>query len=171
MIDTLKAILRSMGQGLLHQDAGELVPTERKMAMLQRRGQRYRLSGGQGSVVLIAGNDPLGHAFDFAVEMAGSHGHRIEVLYLTPDGYSKPTLDGLLQRLTERGQDFQVTFHSGDLLEKMLDYGNQRQDVLAVVCSASGALAGKLRQIPKRLDARIPGAFPSVLLVGDSLSA
>ena len=25
MIDTLKAILRSMGQGLLHQDAGELV--------------------------------------------------------------------------------------------------------------------------------------------------
>jgi hypothetical protein len=171
MFHALTAILRTMGQGLLHQDWGEMMPTERKISQIEKRRKHYRASGGQGSIVLLTSTDPLGPAFDFVVGMAGRSGDRIEVLYVRPPEESQQTLELLLQRLAELGQDFQLTYHTGDLCKKLLDYGAQRQDVMAVVCNASEALAAKLQAVQQQLGSAQRGAFPSVLLVGNSLTA
>jgi nucleotide-binding universal stress UspA family protein len=171
MLHALTAILRTMGQGLLHQDWGELAPTEQKISQIEKRRRHYRASGGQSRIVLLASTDPLGPAFDFAVGMAGHSGDKIEVLYVRPPEAPEQTPEQLLQRLTELGQDFQLTYHTGDLYEKLFDYGAQRQDVMAVVCNASEALAAKLQAVQKQLAPAQRGAFPSVLLVGDTLTA
>jgi hypothetical protein len=171
MFHSLTAILRAMGQGLLHQDWGEMVPTEQKISQIEKRRRHYRASGGQGRIVLLASTDPLGPAFDFVVGMAGRSGDRIEVLYVRPPEEPEQTPERLLQRLAELGRDFQLTYHTGDLCEKLLDYGTQQQDVMAVVCNASEALAAKLQVVQKQLAPAQRGAFPSVLLVGNTLTA
>ncbi len=171
MLQSLKMMLRSVGQGLLHQELGEMMPTEEKIKQIERRRKHYRLAGGQGSLVLIVSSDPLGPAFDFVVEMADRSGDKIEVLYIQPAEEARAGLELLVQRLTGLERNFQLTYHNGDLYEKLLDYGLQRQDVTAVVCSASEVMAEKLKAVPSSLDSAQRNAFPSVLLVGNTLTA
>ena len=85
MLGQLKSILQIMGQGLAHQDLGEMSPTADKIAQIEKRSQSYRSSGGQGRIVLIASTDPMGPAFDFVVELAKRTNSLIEVLYFKPE--------------------------------------------------------------------------------------
>lgn len=171
MFAQLKSILQQMGYGLARQDLGEMCPTADKIAQIEKRSLSYRLSGGQGRIVLIASTDPLGPAFDFVVELSKQTMSLIEVLYLRPADGAKSTLGELLKRLEEMACDFQMTFLTDDLLDKISDYSSQRQDVLAVVCSASEVFADEIRSGPQIENPAVGIGYPTVLFVGDSIMA
>lgn len=171
MLRRLKSITQSIARGLAQQDLGELAPTADKISQIEKRSRLYRRSGGQGRIVLIASMDPLGPVFDFVVDLAEQTGNRIEVLYVRPADNAINTLYTLLNRLADLGRDFQVTFLAGDLHEKISEYNAQRQDIMAVVCSASEELVDSLRPVPETLDACDAIELPSVLFVGDEIMA
>lgn len=171
MLGHLKLIIQVMGQGLAHQDLGEMSSTADKIAQIEKRSRNYRFSGGQGRIVLIASTDPLGPAFDFVIELAKQTKSLIEILYIRPADGSKNTLSVLLDRLGDQACDFQMTFLTGDLFDKISDYSSQRQDIMAVVCSTSEVLAEKIRSAQQTIDPAISITFPAVLFVSNSIMA
>ena len=160
-----------MGNGLASQDLGEMCPTADKIAQIEKRSQNYRLSGGQSRIVLIASTDPLGPAFDLVVKLSKQTRSLIEVLYISPTDGAKGTLSVLLKRLGDLACDFQMTFLTGNLLEIISDYNLQRQDVLAVVCSASEVFTEELRSAPQFVNPAMEICHPTILFVGDSMMA
>jgi len=171
MLRQLKWMLKIMGQGLAHQDLGEMSPTANKIAQIEKQSRNYRLSGEQGRIVLIASTDPLGPAFNFVVELAKQTKSLVEVLYIRPADGTKGTLSGLLNRLGDQACDFQITFLTGDLLEKISDYSPQHQDIMAVVCSTSEVLAEKIRSGQQTFDPIVSVTFPSILFISNSIMA
>lgn len=145
VLQQLKDVLHQMGQGLAHQDLDEMSPTAEKIANIEQRSRRYRSSGEQGRIVLVASRDPLGPAFDLVVELAKHTKSLIEVLYVRPADEKKSChLSEMLDRLRLLACDFQITFLRCDLSEKLADYHTQRQDVMAVICSRGEVFAKQL---------------------------
>jgi len=171
MFAHIKTVLRLMGDGLANQDLGEMYPTASKIVQMEKRSQNYRLSGGQSRIVLIASTDPLGPAFDFVVKLSKQTRSLIEVLYIRPVDGAKSTLSILLGRLVDLACDFQITFLTGNLLQVISDYNSQRQDVLALVCSASEVFTEELRSAPQIVGPAMGIDRPMVLFVGDSMMA
>ena len=171
MFAQVKSILRLMGNGLASQDLGEMYPTASKIVEMEKRSQNYRLSGGQSRIVLIASTDPLGSAFDFVVKLSKQTRSLIEVLYIRPVDGENSTLSSLLGRLGELACDFQITFLTGNLLEVISDYNSQRQDVLALICSASEVFTEELRSAQQIVDPTMSISHPRILFVGDSMMA
>ncbi|MEW8563236.1 MAG: hypothetical protein AB2541_14065, partial [Candidatus Thiodiazotropha sp.] len=73
----------------------------------------------------------------------------IEVLYFKPDEEIKIPLNTLLNKLGDMTHDFQITFVKGDLRKALSDYHKQRQDIMAVVSSASELFIEELRPTPQ----------------------
>jgi len=166
MFEQLKLVLQQMGQGLSAQHMGEMYATAEG---IEKRSQNFHLAGGQSRIVLIASTDPLGPAFDFVVDIADRTKSLIEVLYITPADEAKSTFNSLLNRLGELSCDFQITYLTGDLFEKIADYSLQREDIMSVVCSAEEPFTEKLKSAPETLDPAKRFAFPIVLLVGNHI--
>lgn len=146
-------------------------PTAAKISQIEKRSLNYRVSGGQGRIILIAGIDPLGPAFDFVIDLSQQTKSLIEVLYIRPADGDKSTLNALLDRLAHLGCDFQMTYLTGNLLEKLSDFSPQRQDIMAVVCSASEGFTEELKSASQTLDPAIRNCLPAVLLIGNSFVA
>ncbi len=171
MLRQVKSILQIMGQGLGHQDLGEMSPTAEKIAQIEKRSLNYHLSGGKGRIVLVASTDPMGPAFDFVLELSNKTKSLIEVLYFRPEEEVKIPLRGLLNKLGDMTHDFQITFVNGDLLKTITDYNTQRQDIIAVVSSASEKFTEELRSAPQTLSPPMKINFPNILLIGSSILA
>lgn len=168
MFEQLKLVFQQMGQGLLQQHLGEVSAAVERV---EKRSQKFHLAGGQSRIVLIASTDPLSPAFDFVVDLAKQTRSLIEVLYITPADETKSTLNTLLNRLGGLSCDFQITYLTGDLFEKLADYSYQRQDIMAVVCGSSEDLAEKLRPAPQTLDPVMRFTFPTVVFIDNSIIA
>ena len=125
MFEHLNSVFQLMGRGLANQDFGEMTPTAEKIAQIEKWSHHYRLSGGQGRIVLIASTDPMGLAFDFVVELAKKTRSLIEILYLKPEAEVKTPLAALLSQLGDLPHDFQITFVAGNLLKTISDYSKQ----------------------------------------------
>ena len=171
MLEQLKSIVKLMGQGLAYQDLGEMSPTAEKIAEIEKHSQNYRLSGGQGRIILIASTDLMGPAFDFVVELAKQTNSLIEVLYFKPEKEIKLPLRTLVNRLDDLTRDFQITFATGDLRKTLLSYHKQRQDVVAVVSSASELFIEDLRSTLPIFRPLMSINFPDILIVGNSFLA
>ncbi|MBW9261495.1 MAG: hypothetical protein K1566_03550 [Candidatus Thiodiazotropha sp. (ex. Lucinisca nassula)] len=171
MLRQLKSILQSMGQGLAHQGLGEMSPTADKIAQIEKRSQSYRSSGGQGRIVLIASTDLMGPAFDFVVDLAKRTNSLIEVLYFKPEEEIKTPLRTLLNKLGNLTNDFQITFVKGDLRKTLSSYHKQRQDIMAVVSSASELFIKELRPTPQASGSIMSINFPNILIIGSSFLA
>lgn len=171
MFGQLKSVFQLMGQGLANQGMGEMWPTAEKIARIEKRSRNYRLSGGQGRIVLVASTDPMGPAFDFVVELAKKTKSLIEVLYFKPEEEVKIPLRGLLNKLGDMTHDFQITFVTGDILKTLSDYNKQRQDIIAVVSSTSELFTEELRSAPQILSPLMKINYPDILLIGASILA
>ncbi|MBT2987686.1 MAG: hypothetical protein KME65_01870 [Candidatus Thiodiazotropha sp. (ex Ctena orbiculata)] len=167
----LKSILQIMGQSLAHQDLGEMSPTADKIEQIEKRSENYRMSGGEDRIVLIASTDPMGPAFDFVVDLAKKTNSLIEVLYYKPDEEIKIPLNTLLNKLGDMTHDFQITFVKGDLRKALSDYHKQRQDIMAVVSSASELFIEELRPTPQDSGSIMSINFPNILVIGSSFLA
>ena len=171
MLVRLKSIFKLMGQGLVHQDLGEMSPTADKISQIEKRSHNYRLSGGQGRIVLIASTDLMGPAFEFVIELAKKNNNLIEVLYFKPEKETKIPLRTLLNKLGDLTHDFQITFITGDPCQTILSYHKQRQDIVAVVSSASEVFLEELRSAAPVLGSIRSINFPNILIVGSSFLA
>ncbi|QYZ65239.1 MAG: hypothetical protein OI74_07935 [Gammaproteobacteria bacterium (ex Lamellibrachia satsuma)] len=171
MLGKLKSTLQIMGQGLAHQDLGEMSPTADKIAQIEKRSLNYRMSGGEGRVVLIASTDPMGPAFDFVVDLATKTNSLIEVLYFKPEEEITNQLRLLMHKMADLTHDFQITFAKCDLHKALSDYHKQRQDVIAVVSSASELFIDEFRLTPQALNPLMSINFPDILIVGSSFLA
>jgi glutamine synthetase type III len=167
----LKSIFQLMGQGLAHQYLGEMTPCTDKVAEIEKRCHTYTMSGGRSRVVLLASTDLMGAAFDFVVELANSTNSLIEVLYLKPDKEAAPHLQTLLNKLSELAQDFQITFITKDPEKVISDYQSQRQDVMAVVSSASELFLDELGLTTPSTCPVKHNPYPGILVIGNSLLA
>lgn len=163
MIEEFKSVIQQIGQGLSVQHMGEMSAT---IEQIDRRSERFQLAGGQGRIVLIASTDPLGPAFDFVVDIAKRTRSIIEVLYIAPADGAKNTFNPLLKRLADVSCDFQITYPTGDLYEKVATYSSQREDIMSVVCSAVEPFTEELKSIPTTLDPAIRFTFPAILVIG-----
>ncbi len=168
MVEQLKSVLQQIGQGLSAQHIGEMSATVER---IDKRSQNFQLAGGQGRIILIASTDPLGPAFDFVVDLAKQTRSIIEVLYVTPADEAKNTFNSLLNRLGDLSCDFQITYLTGDLYEKIAGYSSQREDIMSVVCSSGEPFTEKLKSAPQTLDPALRFTFPTVLLIGNSIIA
>lgn len=171
MFAQVKSILQIMGNGLAHQDLGEMSPTEDKIAQIEKRNQNYRLSGMQGRIVLIASTDLMGPAFDFVVDLAKKTNSLIEVLYFEPEENTKIPLRILLDKLGDLTHDFQITFVTGDLRKTISNYRKQRQDIIAVVSSASEVFTEELSSTLQGLGPIMRINLPNILIIGDTFQA
>jgi hypothetical protein len=171
MLGQLKSILQTMGQGLACQDLAEMTPMQEKIRQIERRSLSYRKTGGQCRVVLIASIDPTGPAFDFVVQLARKTNSLIEVLYFEPKEKVKTPLQALLNRLGDLTCDFQITFIKGDMGKVITGFHRQRQDILAIVSSASEAFTRDLRSTGRTGDPAMDANVPDVLIIGGSLLA
>lgn len=120
---------------------------------------------------MIAGTDALGPAFDFVVELARSTDSLIEVLYVDCRDGERHSGHELIDQLSNLGYDFQMTYLKGNLMERMAEYNAQRQDIMAIVSSASEEFAQKLCTTSNPVGYRSNLRFPSVLLIGGYLTA
>lgn len=170
MLTGLKSMFELMGQGLAHQHHGELSPTADKLDQIEQRCSQYAQSGGRGRIVLIASNDLMWNAFDFVVELADKTNSLIEVLYYKPQKGAATPLNSLMEKLAALTCDFQVTFANDDLYTAIANYHHQRQDVMAVVSSASETFVKDLASHRNTVDA-VSKDIPDILVIGDSLAA
>ena len=168
MIEQFKSIMQQIGQGLSVQHMGEMSAS---VEQIDRRSQNFRLAGGQGRIVLITSTDPLGPAFDFVVDLAKQSRSIIEVLYVTPAGETKSSFNSLLNRLGDLSCDFQITYLTGNLYEKIAGYSTQREDIMSVVCSSIEPFTEELKSAPQTLEPALRFTFPTVLLVGNHMLA
>ena len=168
MIEQFKSVMQQIGQGLSVQHMGERSAT---VEQIDRRSQNFRLAGGQGRIVLITSTDPLGPAFDFVVDLAKQSRSIIEVLYVTPAGETKSSFNSLLNRLGDLSCDFQITYLTGNLYEKIAGYSTQREDIMSVVCSSIEPFTEELKSAPQTLEPALRFTFPTVLLVGNHMLA
>jgi hypothetical protein len=129
------------------------------------------LSGGQGRVVWIAGTDLSGPALDFVLDIAMRTKSLIEVLYVRSTHGEKATPGPLMNHLANMGCNFQITFLTGNLLTKMSDYNQQRQDIMAVVCGAHEPFAETVRTASRLPVAEIGFCFPTVFFIGNTILA
>lgn len=166
MFTQLKSVLQQIGQGLTAQHMGDMSAT---VQQIERRCKTYHSAGGRSPIVLIASTDPLGPAFDFVVNTAKQTRSLIEVLYVTPGNEAKSSIKSLLNRLSELSCDFQVTFHSGDLYEKVSNYSSQREDIMSVVCSSAEPFTDTLKTAPCKLDPAMRFTFPTILFISNSV--
>ena len=155
--------MQQIGEGLSVQHMGEMSAT---VEQIDRRSQNFLLAGGQGRIVLITSTDPLGPAFDFVVDLAKQSRSIIEVLYVTPTGETKSTFNSLLNKLSDLSCDFQITYLTGNLFEKIATYSTQREDVMSVVCSSIEPFIEELKSAPQILEPALRFTFPAVLVVG-----
>jgi len=168
MIEQFKSVMQQIGQGLSVQHMGEMSAI---IEQIDRRSQNFRLAGRQGRIVLIASTDPLGPAFDFVVDLAKQSRSIIEVLYVTPAGDAKSTFNSLLNKLGDLSCDFQITYLTGNLFEKVAGYSTQREDIMSVVCSSIEPFTEELKSAPQTLEPALRFTFPTVLLIGNNLLA
>ena len=168
MIEQLKSVILQIGQGLSAQHIGEMSAT---VEQIDRRSQNFQLAGGQGRIILIASTDPLGPAFDFVVDLAKQTRSVIEVLYVTPAGEAKSTFNSLLNKLGDLSCDFQITYLTGNLFEKIAGYSTQREDIMSVVCSSIEPFTEELKSAPRTLEPALRFTFPTVLLVSNHILA
>ena len=168
MYEQLKSVLQQIGQGLSVQHMGEMSAT---VDQIEKRSKNFHLAGGQGRIVLIASTDPLGPAFDFVVDLAKRTRSMIEVLYVAPAGETKSTFNSLLNKLGDLSCDFQITYLTGDLCEKIAGYSTQREDIMSVVCSSIEPFTEELKSVPQTLEPALRFTFPTVLLVGNNILA
>ncbi|MET0012998.1 MAG: hypothetical protein ABW088_05020 [Sedimenticola sp.] len=169
MLEKIKSTLQIMGQGLAHQNHGEMSPTADKIALIEKRSQNYRMSGGEGRIVLIVSTDPIGPAFDFVADLAIKTNNLIEVLYFKPEEEITIQLRMLVKKLADLTHDFQITFVKGDLYKVLSNYHKQRQDIIAVVSSASELLLEELRPTaPQTLNPLVNVNLPDILIVDSS---
>jgi len=168
MIEQLKAFLQQIGQGLTAQHMGDMSAT---VEHISQRSQNFHLAGGQGRVVLIVSTDPLGPAFEFVTDLAEQTQCIIEILYITPPGENKRTLNTMLNKLSNLTYDFQITHITGDICEKIAVYSTQREDIVSVVCSSVEPFTEELKSAPKTLKSALRFTFPTILLIGNKLLA
>ena len=168
MIGQLKSVMQQIGQGLSAQHMGEISAT---VDQIEKRSLNYLNAGGQGRIVLIVSTDPLGFAFDFVIDIAKRTSSLIEVLYVTPADETNSTFNSLLNRLGDLSCDFQITYLTGDLFEKIAGYSSQREDIMSVVCSSMEPFTEELKYTQKTLDPVLRFTFPTVLLVGNKMLA
>lgn len=168
MYAQLKSMLQQIGQGLTAQHMGEMSAT---VQQIEKRCKTFHLAGGQTRVVLITSIDPLGPAFDFVVDVAKRTKSVIEVLYIKPGNEANGTgaINTLLNRLGNLSCDFQVTFLSGDLFEKVSDYSTQREDIMSVVCSCDEPFTEKLKSATCKLDPAMRFTFPTILFIKNNI--
>jgi hypothetical protein len=171
MLGPLKSIFNLMGQGLAHQYLGEMTPYTAKVAEIEKRCHKYNMSGGRSRVVLLASTDLMGAAFDFVVELANSTNSLIEVLYLKPGKETESHLQALLNRLSDLAQDFQITFITDDPETVISNYQSQRQDIMAVVSSASELFIEELGLATPTPRPIKHNPYPDILIIGNSLPA
>ena len=160
--------MQQIGQGLSVQHMGEMSAS---VEQIDRRSRNFQLAGGQGRIVLIASTDPLGPAFDFVIDLAKQTRCIIEVLYITPTGEAKNTFNSLLNKLGDLSCDFQITYLTGNLFEKIAGYSTQREDIMSVVCSSIEPFTEELKSAPQTLEPALRFTFPTVLLVGNNMLA
>ena len=168
MIEQFKSVMQQIGQGLSVQHMGEMSAT---VEQIDRRSRNFQLAGGQGRIVLIASTAPLGPAFDFVVDLAKQSRSIIEVLYVTPAGETKSSFNSLLNKLGDLSCDFQITYLTGNLYEKIAGYSTQREDIMSVVCSSIEPFTEELKSAPQTLEPELRFTFPTVLLIGSSIMA
>lgn len=89
-------------------------------------------------------------------------------MYINNKASDDSVLNKLLNRLGELGCDFQMTFVREHPLKKMSYYSAQRQDIMAVVCSASEGLAEKFKGASRTFYLATGTRFPTVLFVGNT---
>jgi len=166
MFAQLKTVLQQIGLGLTAQHMGEMSATVNQIA---RRCETFHLTGGQSRIVLIASIDPPGSAFEFVVDIAKQTKSLIEVLYVNPGNEAKGTIKTLLSRLADLSCDFQVTYLSGDLFEKVSNYSSQREDVMSVVCSCEEPFTEKLKSASCKLDPAVHLTFPTILFISNNI--
>jgi hypothetical protein len=171
MLGSLKSLFKLMGQGLAHQYLGEMAPHTAKIAEIEKRCHNYNSSGGRSRIVLLASTDLLGGAFNFVVELANSTNSLLEVLYFKPDTESGLHLQALLNRLSDRAQDFQITFVTDDPEKTISNYHNQRQDIMAVVSSASELFLEELGIAASSQSTATHITHPDILIIGNSFPA
>ena len=121
--------------------------------------------------MLIASTDLMGPAFEFVIELAKKNNNLIEVLYFKPEKETKIPLRTLLNKLGDLTHDFQITFITGDPCQTILSYHKQRQDIVAVVSSASEVFLEELRSAAPVLGSIRSINFPNILIVGSSFLA
>ncbi len=168
MIAQIKSVMQQIGQGLTAQHMGEMSAT---VEQIDRRSQNLRSTEGRGRIVLIASTDPMGPAFDFVVDLAKQTRCIIEVLCVTPAGETKNTFKSLLNKLGDLPYDFQITYLTGNLFEKITGYSTQREDIISVVCSSQEPFTKELISAPQTLKPALRFTFPNVLLIGNNLLA
>lgn len=170
MLEQLKSIFKLMGRGLSYQYLGEMSSGETKITELEKRCNDYNSSGGRSRIVLLAGTELMSTTLDFVIEIARNTNSLIEVLYFKREEETVTPLSALLDRLGDLTQDFQVTFVTGDFGETVSSYHKQRQDVMAVVSSASEPFLEELRSTPHRPHPVAGGCFPDILIIGSTIS-
>ena len=148
-----------------------MYPTEEKIAQIHERSHHYRMTAGQSRIVLIASSDLMGPAFEFVVSQAQQTRSIIEILYLKPEGADELALQSMMNRLWSLSLDFQITCSTEKLNQKMLEYHPQRQDILAVVTSASEAFVKTLNPAAIADGGRSTINRPRILIIGNSISA
>ncbi len=168
MIEQLRSVMQQIGHGLSAQHMGEMSAT---VEQIDKRSKNFYLAGGQSRIVFITSTDPLGPAFDFVVDIAKQTRSIIEVLYVIPADEAKSTFNTLLNRLGSLSCDFQITYLTGDLYEKLAGYSSQREDIMSVVCSSGEPFTDKLKSAPQTLEPALRFTFPTVLLIGNSIIA
>jgi hypothetical protein len=166
MFAHLKSVLQQIGQGLTAQHMGEMSATVKH---IEKRCKTYHSAGGQSRIVLIASTDLTGPAFDFVVAIAKQTRSLIEVLYIAPGNEANGKIKTLLIQLSELSCDFQVTFLTGDLFEKVSNYSSQREDVMSVVCSCDEPFTESLKTATYKLEPAMRFTFPTILFISNSV--
>ena len=113
----------------------------------------------------------MGPAFYFVIELAKNTNSLIEVLYFKLEEELKVTLRILLNKLGDLTHDFQITFVTGNLRKALSNYYKQRQDIMAVVSSASEVFLEELKPTPLALSPIKNINFPDILIIGSSFLA
>jgi cob(I)alamin adenosyltransferase len=171
MLEQLKSIIKQMGQGLSYQYLGEMLSSSSKIDEIEKRCHDYNASGGRSRIVLLAGTELMNTALDFVIELARNTDSLIEILYFKQEQETMTKLSALMNRLSDLTQDFQITFVTADIGATVSSYHKQRQDIMAVVSSASEPFLEDLRSARPEPHAVSNGCFPDILIIGSSISA
>jgi hypothetical protein len=165
MLQSIKDILRKMGDGLAFANAGELLSGEQKTRVLSRYENAFPAApDAPPPRVVLAGDEVFaGEAVDRAIALCHEKQAMLDLLWVSPEGNQGTIhLDTMLPRLeSETGLDFQVTRRYGELPDVVENYLRSRRDILKLLISVSERLRrqAELHRRTERwsLTSRLPG--------------
>jgi len=144
MLQEIRKILKTMGEGLAFADAGEMLTDEQKSEVLSRRKRPSSIvPDAQLPRVVLASDETFSsRVLERAIALSCEKNAMLDLLCVTPEGSNATvSLATVLPRLElETDLDFQITRRCGELLVVAEHYIYSRQDILMILLNVGEGL-------------------------------